>query len=1689
MKNNKSNSQSGNNNNKRMNKQNWNKRKGRNQGREKVKKELKDHYYYTGSSRQASDYESTTDFIINHIKGNFAEGQDIAESLKNMQYEDTEKWYPTLKKSNATDKDIQEAENEGLKMRYKALLDAAVKRIRTYETNKIKAYSLLWERCSKSMKSQLQQRKEFEKKVYNNPIELLKAIKQHALNYQESLYVMEIIDDALINFLLTKQKDEPLYEYVRRFKTAKEVVESHLGGPIEFSKYIKNNKKYDEDDKTIINELRDEAWEEFAAYKLLKNANPQKYGQVIRHLKDRKSIGKDEFPKTLTLAINTLSTQNYEKERNNNDNYNKNKNKERNYQKDDKNEQDEKTDNPTYTFATMEYRCYCCGEKGHKSPQCPLKDKIPKADWAFNKATINFMKTQQEKSNDTTIRGVTEQDKNGWAATQIKTSISNDMRNKVLLDSGATTSIFCNPKYCKEIKDSNIPIKIQTNSGNMIATRSCHIPELGEAYYNGKGMTNIIGLSQMRKKYRVTYDSQKEPAFHIHMKNKLIKFPETEDGLYAIDMDEKANNTNENEKSMVITTKDIDHLYTKKQKMRALRAKDLHHALGSPSTYDLKAIITQNLIQDNPITIEDVDLATQIFGADIGCLKGKSTRKKPIIARNNMIELPSELQNRTFKVIMYIDIITINTCKFITTITSELNYRTIHYIKTSNTKEIIKGITEAMTLYKNTPFIITEIHCDNEFKKSIASLKNNLDQNITPNFCNPQEHVPTAERNNRTIKDRCRSVYYNLPYKRITKLMVIYLALSTTAKLNYFPSKQGLSKYYSPRMLLHRRNLEFKKHCQFSFGAYIQAYNENNPMNTMKERAIDCIYLRPTTSWQGGHELLHIKTNKIIIRKNITELPITQNIINQIEQTAAEENMPIHFNSKLNDNIWLAGVDNDNDNEIIQEHNVIDDIQEEENDIEKEMIEEINTYKPYQTKNYPTNNVAQNESNNNHIEEYEYDEDNEINEDQNELELHEQQEISEENTDMYVNDEENIPETESKDDEMIHTSPQQTDITEDTTEDIRYDFDDLSFNELINLEEIDQDTDNEIDEENSVNELTNEEKYKKTLKDMKESRINWYTKSGRAIKTPHKYVNWAIPVKSGLQKEEYGNEMAQVIGRVMCHLQQKTKEEWNLSSKHYSLKQGIKKFGNNAKNAAMKEMSQLHNRKVFTPIKLEEMNKREKARAMESLIFLVQKQDGSIKARACANGSTQREYTARDDATSPTVSTEAVLITGVIEAKQKRDIMTADIPNAFVQTEIPQEEGKDRITMKIKGALIDILTELCPETYKDYIAMEKGERVLYVMMQKALYGMLVSAVLFYKKLRKDLEGIGFKINPYDTCVANRIVKGTQHTVVWHVDDLKSSHMMSSVNDEFIAWLKETYAKDGIGEIKFKRGKIHPYLGMSLDYTVAGKLKVDMRDYIKSMMKDFPSKITGKAKTPWTEGLYKENHKMKDLEGVYKEIFHTYVMKLMFLSKRGRPDILTGVAYLTTRVRKPNLLDWKKLTKILSFLQNTIEKVLTLEADNDQIIRWHVDASYASHDDMKSHTGACVSIGKGMISSYSRKQKVNTRSSTEAELIGIDDMISKIIWFKNFIEAQGFHINRNIVFQDNQSAIKLEENGKESNGKRTKHFNVKLFYVTDLIKRKEMEVSYCPSEEMTADLLTKPVIGNIFERFSKEIMNE
>ena len=132
---------------------------------------------------------------------------------------------------------------------------------------------------------------------------------------------------------------------------------------------------------------------------------------------------------------------------------------------------------------------------------------------------------------------------------------------------------------------------------------------------------------------------------------------------------------------------------------------------------------------------------------------------------------------------------------------------------------------------------------------------------------------------------------------------------------------------------------------------------------------------------------------------------------------------------------------------------------------------------------------------------------------------------------------------------------------------------------------------------------------------------------------------------------------------------------------------------------------------------------------------------------------------------------------------------------------------------------------------------------------------------------------------------------------------------------------------------------------------------------------------------------------------------------------------------------------KKLKRAIAYLRETIELVLTLESDGLMNIYWWVDASFGVHPDMKSHSGGTMSLGGRAVYSSSRKQKLNTWSLTEAELVGVDDMIAQILWTRYFLSEQGYMVNDNIVYQDNQSAMKLERNGRHSSGKRTRHLNI------------------------------------------------
>ena len=354
--------------------------------------------------------------------------------------------------------------------------------------------------------------------------------------------------------------------------------------------------------------------------------------------------------------------------------------------------------------------------------------------------------------------------------------------------------------------------------------------------------------------------------------------------------------------------------------------------------------------------------------------------------------------------------------------------------------------------------------------------------------------------------------------------------------------------------------------------------------------------------------------------------------------------------------------------------------------------------------------------------------------------------------------------------------------------------------------------------------------------------------------------------------------------------------------------------------------------------------------------------------------------------------------------------------------------------------------------------------------------------MWYNRLSTDLEYLGYKKNKLDMCVFNRIEKdNTQTTLILHVDDMKITSNNESNIDQVIAEIEILYP----GLTK-QRGRIINYIGMTFDYSMHNCVRITMANYINEVLEGCTD-MSGKSQTPAHSNLFDirpiEASPLLTDEG--NERFHSVTAQLLYLAKRVRPDLLVAVAFLTKRVSAPQKCDQGKLVRAIQYLRETAHMGIVLEGQQNLSILAYVDASYGVHKDLKSHTGCVIGIGRGPVYSKSTGQKLNTKSSTEAELVALSDSTSQVIWTRNFLEEQGFKLGPAIVYQDNMSTIALVKNGK-SNSDRTRHIAIRFFFVADRVASKEIKIEHMPTGEMLADILTKPLQGTLFKKLRDKI---
>ena len=273
----------------------------------------------------------------------------------------------------------------------------------------------------------------------------------------------------------------------------------------------------------------------------------------------------------------------------------------------------------------------------------------------------------------------------------------------------------------------------------------------------------------------------------------------------------------------------------------------------------------------------------------------------------------------------------------------------------------------------------------------------------------------------------------------------------------------------------------------------------------------------------------------------------------------------------------------------------------------------------------------------------------------------------------------------------------------------------------------------------------------------------------------------------------------------------------------------------------------------------------------------------------------------------------------------------------------------------------------------------------------------------------------------------------------------------------------------------------------MDITLPGDKNVSMKRYIEEAIDEYQNDVTRIATTPAKKNLFYIDPESPRLDTEQADHFHSIVAKLLYVSKRARPDIQLAVSFLCTRVSCSTTSDVDKLIRLLCFLKGTADDVLILGADDQKRNRTWINATFAVHQDMKSHTGGCQFLGRGVMHSKSSKQKLNTKSSTESEFVGASDYLPFALWTMRFMKAQGLNIATGPVYQDNESARKLEINGQASAGQRSRHIDIRYYWVKDIVAREDIVIEYCPTESMLADFFTKALQGNLFRRLREVIM--
>jgi len=264
--------------------------------------------------------------------------------------------------------------------------------------------------------------------------------------------------------------------------------------------------------------------------------------------------------------------------------------------------------------------------------------------------------------------------------------------------------------------------------------------------------------------------------------------------------------------------------YTNDDYRRAVQARELQIKIGQPSLRDYTRIVTENYLPNCPVMKANILVAENIFGPDVGSLKGKTTRRNPHTVKQVVEPLEPSAMRHYRCVTLCADVMFVNVIPFLVTVSWHIKFGTIQPIANRKMATIMAGTKAVLQVYCRAGFVVTQALMDGEFELLRGEL---AECKVTLNTIAREEHIGDIEQYIRTIKERMRGIYNTLPFRNVPPRLVIEMAKHTVFWLNAFPQPNGIGGGRSPRSIITGTGVDFTRHCRFQFGEYVQTHKEH----------------------------------------------------------------------------------------------------------------------------------------------------------------------------------------------------------------------------------------------------------------------------------------------------------------------------------------------------------------------------------------------------------------------------------------------------------------------------------------------------------------------------------------------------------------------------------------------------------------------------------------------------------------------------------------------------------------------------------------------------------------------------------------------------------------------------------------------------------------------------------------------